>query len=187
MAVWKLCLVVLTAALLAGCASRPQYGVTELQAAHSGPYRLDAGDQLRVTVFGQTDLSRVYPVDVGGNITMPLIGAVPARGRTTDMLAADISARLAANYLRHPDVTVEVQAYRPFFVLGEVQRAGQFPYVSGMTVQTAIAIAGGYTYRADREGVTITRQGHGKLIRGYAPNDVPVMPGDTIYVDERLF
>lgn len=184
---WKFWLLAAMALVLAGCANKPKHSVAELQAAYSGPYRLDSGDQVRVSVFGQPDLTRIYPIDVGGNITMPLIGTVPARNRTPNHLASDIKFRLSQNYLRKPDVSVEVQTYRPFFVLGEVQRAGQFPYVSGMTVQTAIAIAGGYTYRADRDGVTLTRQGDNKLIRGYAPNDVPIMPGDTIYVDERLF
>ncbi|VAW19068.1 Capsule polysaccharide export protein [hydrothermal vent metagenome] len=182
-----MCLVVAVAATIAGCAQQPKRHLADIPAAYTGPYRLDSGDQVRVTVFGQADLTRVYPVDVSGNITMPLIGAVPARGRTPVALSAGIAGRLAKNYVRNPDVSVEVQTYRPFFVLGEVQRAGQFPYVSGMTVQTAIAIAGGYTYRADQRGVTITRQGQNKPIRGYAPNDVAIMPGDTIYVDERYF
>ena len=184
---WKISLVLLLAVVVSGCANRPRHNLADIPAAYSGPYRLDSGDQVRVTVFGQTDLTRVYPIDVSGNITMPLIGSVQARGGTPSQLSAAIAGRLAQNYVRNPDVSVEVQTYRPFFVLGEVQRAGQFPYVSGMTVQTAIAIAGGYTYRANQEGVTITRQGRTELIRGLAPNDAPVMPGDTIYVDERLF
>lgn len=175
------------AVALGGCANKPNHRSAELQAAYAGPYSLDSGDQVRVTVFGQTDLTRVYPVDVGGNITMPLIGTVAARGLTPKSLAANVAGKLAREHLRNPDVSVEVQTYRPFFVLGEVKRAGQFPYVSGMTVQTAIAIAGGYTYRANQEGVTITRQRRDKLIRGFASNDVPIMPGDTINVDERAF
>lgn len=187
MAVWKYVLVILIATVLSGCARQPTANLADITTAYSGPYRLDSGDQIRVTVFGQADLSRVYPIDVSGNITMPLIGSVPARGRTPVALSAGISGRLARNYVRNPDVSVEVQIYRPFFVLGEVQRAGQFPYVSGMTVQTAIAIAGGYTYRADQRGVVITRRGQDTPIRGYAANDELVMPGDTIYVDERYF
>lgn len=173
--------------LLAGCASRPPDLVEEFQAAQAGPYRLDSGDQVRVTVFGQEDLSRVYPVNATGSITMPLIGAVPARGRTPDELGAEIAARLGRNFLRNPDVSAEVETHRPFFILGEVQRAGQYPFVSGMTAQTAIAIAGGYTYRADRRGVVLTRRSGDRLVRGGAPNEVPIMPGDTIHVDERLF
>jgi len=187
MAVVKFLVVILLVSALTACAKQPAPRLADISTAYSGPYRLDSGDQVRVTVFGQIDLSRIYPVDVSGNITMPLIGSVPARGRTPVALSAGISSRLARNYVRNPDVSVEVQTYRPFFVLGEVQRAGQFPYVSGMTVQTAIAIAGGYTYRADQRGVIITRQGQEKPIRGYASNDGPVMPGDTIYVEERFF
>jgi len=187
MTAWKVLVAILLASVLTACAKQPQPQLADISTAYTGPYRLDSGDQVRVTVFGQADLSRIYPIDVSGNITMPLIGSVPARGRTPVALSAGISGRLAKNYVRNPDVSVEVQTYRPFFVLGEVQRAGQFPYVSGMTVQTAIAIAGGYTYRADRRGVIITRAGQDKPIRGYASNDGPVMPGDTIYVEERYF
>lgn len=183
----RLIAVLALAVFVTGCANRPQHRTEELQAALTGPYLLDSGDQVRVTVFGQEDLTRVYPVDVGGGITMPLIGPVPARGKTPDALAGDIGARLARNFIRNPDVSVEVQTYRPFFVLGEVQRAGQYPYVSGMTAQTAIAIAGGHTYRADQRGVTITRQFGDRLIRGYAPLETPILPGDTIDVDERFF
>ncbi len=102
-----------------------------------GPYTLGSGDKLRVVVFGQDGLSNSYTVDPSGSITMPLIGAVPARGSTTAALAQSISARLRQGFIREPHVAVEVEAYRPFFILGEVTLPGQYPYVANMTVETA--------------------------------------------------
>jgi len=173
----------------AGCA-RPGPGPAGPQAvaaAFSAPYQLDSGDQVRVTVFGQSDLSRVYPIDAAGTVSMPLIGAVRARGRTPGQLETTIATALAARYLRNPDVSVEVQSYRPFFILGEVQRAGQYPYVAEMTVSNAVAIAGGYTYRADQGPVTVTRKIAGVLYKGLATPDQAIMPGDTVTVHERFF
>lgn len=151
------------------------------------PYVLDSGDRLRVGVFGQENLSRDYAVDGGGYISMPLIGAVQARGITTFDLERRIAAKLKAKYVKDPKVTVEVQTYRPFFVLGEVRRPGQFPYVNGMTVQTAIAIAGGYTDRARKRSVQMTRRIHGTAVERSVPPTYPVRPGDTINVRERFF
>jgi len=106
------------------------------------PYTLDAGDKLRVVVFGQAGISNSYLVDAGGNVSMPLIGVVPARGLTTQQLSQRIAARLKQGYVREPHVSVEVEAYRPFFILGEVTNPGQYPYVANMTAETAVAIAG---------------------------------------------
>ncbi len=135
--------------LLTGCATDPQ--VTN--AVHSelvSPYRLDSGDRLRVIVFGQNELTNSYVVDQAGMISIPLIGTLTARGRTTKEIQADIAGHLRNGYLRNPDVSVEVDRYRPFFVMGEVGVAGQYPFVPGMTVQQAIAVAGGFTARADK-------------------------------------
>ena len=103
---------------------------------HDAAYHLDAGDRLRVVVYGQEGLTNTYAIDAGGAITMPLIGAVPARGRTTAGLAADIPARLRRGFIREPSVAVEVESYRPFFILGEVAAPGQYPYVPNMTVES---------------------------------------------------
>ena len=119
-------------------------------------YRLDAGDKLRVVVYGQEGLTNTYAIDAGGSITMPLIGPVPARGRTPASLAAEISAKLRNGYIREPSVAVEIEAYRPFFILGEVAAPGQYPYVPNMTVESAVAIAGGFSPRARRDAVTLT-------------------------------
>lgn len=151
-----------------------------------GPYLLDSGDKLRIFVYGQPNLSRIYTVDHGGMITVPLIGAVKARGLSTFDLEAVVRSRLGAEYVRNPQVTVDINQNRPFFILGEVRNAGQFPYVSGMTIETAIAIAGGYTERASDRGFRITRRINGFVEQIEAPSDYVVKPGDTIYVYERF-
>ena len=152
-----------------------------------GPYRLDTGDELRVVVFEQADLTNIYEVDQSGQISLPLIGDVPARGATTDEIAARITGKLAASYLRNPDVTVEVATYRPFFALGEVGNPGQYTYVPGMTAETAIAAAGGYTDRANKRVVRISRILNGTLYEGRIAVTEAIRPGDTIYVSEALF
>lgn len=152
-----------------------------------GPYRLDSGDKLRVVVFGQEGLTNSYAVDANGSITLPLIGGVPARGATTAELAGAIGARLRQGFIREPHVAVEIEAYRPFFILGEVMYPGQYPYVAHMTVETAVAIAGGFSPRAYRSQVKITRNIDGMQTRGPAPLATPVQPGDTINVAERWF
>src|SRR5258708_5784092 len=103
-------------------------------------YHLDAGDKLRVVVYGQEGLTNTYAIDAGGSITMPLIGSVPARGRTTAGLASEISVKLRNGFIREPSVAVEIESYRPFFILGEVAAPGQYPYVPNMTVENAAAI-----------------------------------------------
>jgi polysaccharide export outer membrane protein len=157
------------------------------RAAPQSAYTLDSGDKLRVVVFGQDGLTNSYSVDAGGSITMPLIGAVKARGLTTSELSAAITARLRQGYIRDPAVAVEVESYRPFFILGEVTYPGQYPYVANMTVETAVAIAGGYSPRAFRQQVELTRTVRGQMIRSTVPVTTPVQPGDTISVSERWF
>jgi polysaccharide export outer membrane protein len=151
------------------------------------PYKLDAGDKLRVVVFGQEGISNSYAVDAAGNITMPLINSVSARGLTTQQLSAAIAAKLKQGYIREPHVAVEIETYRPFFILGEVTFPGQYPYVANMTVETAVAIAGGFSARAKRDQVNISRPYGGQIARGTAPLATPVRPGDTITVAERWF
>ena len=172
---------------LSACAAHLPRAAYPVEASYNQPYYLDSGDQLRITVYGQEDLSRTYPVGADGSIAIPLIGTVEARGRTTDQLENTIVTALAAGYLRDPDVSIEVQAYRPFFILGEVKTPGQYPYVSGMTVEEAVAIAGGYTYRAYRSRVEISRRLPDGLMVGQAPAEMAILPGDTITVHERIF
>jgi polysaccharide biosynthesis/export protein len=158
-----------------------------MPARYDASYHLDAGDKLRVVVYGQEGLTNTYAIDAGGAITMPLIGAVPARGRTTAGLASEIAGRLRNGYIREPSVAVEIEAYRPFFILGEVAAPGQYPYVPNMTVESAVAIAGGFSPRAKRDVVTVTRSDAGGSMRGVVPLGTPVGPGDTVYVGERWF
>lgn len=151
------------------------------------PYILDTGDKLRVFVYGQPSLSRLYTVDQVGDIAVPLIGAVRARGRTTTDLEHAIAERLARDYVRDPHVTVDVAQNRPFFILGEVRLPGQYPFVSGMTIETAVAIAGGYTERASERRFRITRRLNGGLVDQIeAPAGYTLLPGDTVYVFERF-
>lgn len=171
--------------LLAGCANAPQVP-NAIHAELVEPYRLDSGDQVRVIVFGQPDLTNTYVVDQAGTLAMPLIGTIPARGHSTDDLQRAIAMRLHNGFLRHPDVAVEVDRYRPFFVLGEVGTAGQFAFVPGMTVQQAIAVAGGFSARADMTSVQVTRSYGGHVGTDRLKLSDPVMPGDTIFVRERL-
>ncbi len=151
------------------------------------PYRLDAGDRLRIVVYGQEGLTNTYTVDAGGSITMPLIGAVPARGRTPAQLAAAVTARLKNGYLREPYVAAEVETYRPFFILGEVTAPGQYPYVPNMTIESAVAIAGGFTPRAQRSSIKLTRMGEAGTVQAVVPPGTLLKPGDTVVVAERWF
>lgn len=161
--------------------------MSETVVEHDGPYRLDSGDRLRVFVYGQPSLSRLYIVDPDGRISVPLIGNISARGKTTNELQGIIRSRLGSEYVKDPQVTVDIQQNRPFFILGEVKNAGQYPYVSGMTVQTAVAIGGGYTERASERSFRITRRVDGVVQEIEAPGDLLLRPGDTVYVFERYF
>ena len=154
---------------------------------HDAPYQLDAGDRLRVQVFGQEGLTNSYIVDAAGNISMTLIGSVPVRGLTTAQVARAITDRLRAGFIRNPHVSVEVEVYRPFFILGEVNAPGQYPYVPNMTVEAAVAIAGGFAPRANKRDIVLARNFNGEVIRQPVPLDFPLRPGDTITVCERWF
>jgi polysaccharide biosynthesis/export protein len=179
----------LAAALpLAACGHHRPLAHSELFAASlHEPYTLANGDRLRVLVFGQESLSNSYTVDGAGQISMPLIGPVGAFGQTTRSLESAIAAKLRAGFLREPKVSVEVELYRPFFILGEVTTSGQYPFVNGMSVQTAVAIAGGFQPRADKHLADITRSINGEVVTGRVPLDTPVRPGDTITIRERFF
>jgi len=155
--------------------------------AYDVAYKLDAGDKLRVVVYGQEGLTNSYAIDAGGSITMPLIGSVPARGRTPAGLAAEISAKLRNGYIRDPSVAVEIETYRPFFILGEVAAPGQYPYVPNMSVESAVAIAGGFSPRALRDRVTLTRNNSSGPSCAVVPLGTSLSPGDTVLVGERWF
>ncbi len=150
-------------------------------------YALDTGDRLRVIVYSQRTLTRSYTVDDSGHISVPLVGQVKARGASTKQVEQRIAAFLRRKYLRDPKVSVEVSTYRPFFVLGQVQTAGQFPYVVGMTAEMAAAIAGGFTARADERKLRVSRVHKGRRYTLLVSKNFPIFPGDTVYVRERFF
>jgi polysaccharide export outer membrane protein len=163
------------------------YATAPMPVAYDVAYRLDAGDKLRVVVYGQEGLTNSYAIDAGGAITMPLIGSVPARGRTPAELASAITARLRSGYIRDPSVAVEIESYRPFFILGEVAAPGQYPYVPNMSVESAVAIAGGFSPRARRDRVILTHTDASGSSRYVVPLGTPLGPGDTVFVGERWF
>ena len=163
------------------------YAAAPVPVAHDAGYRLDAGDKLRVVVYGQEGLTNTYAIDAGGSITMPLIGSVPARGRSPATLAAEITAKLRNGFIREPSVAVEIDSYRPFFILGEVAAPGQYPYVPNMSVESAVAIAGGFTPRAKRDRVTLTHTDGAGASRVVVPLGTALGPGDTVLVGERWF
>jgi polysaccharide biosynthesis/export protein len=170
---------------LAACAP-PPVGVMAAPLAEA-PYTLGPGDRLRITVFEQPNLSGSYNVDAAGTITLPLVGSVPAQGRTPQSLKGALEARLRDKFLRDPNVSVEIEAYRPFFIFGEVAQAGQYQYVAGMTVEQAIAIAGGYSPRGRRGLVELARRDGESVVRVEVPLTTVVKPGDTIFIKERWF
>lgn len=165
----------------------PDDGVAASSDSAQTTYKLDSGDKLRVFVYAQPSLSRIYTVDNEGFISVPLIGNVQARAVSTRGLEASIKARLGAEFVRDPNVTVDIQQYRPFFILGEIRTPGQYPYVSGLTVDAAVAIAGGYSDRANERKVQITRRIRNGVEKMEATGDAEVRPGDTISVKERWF
>jgi polysaccharide biosynthesis/export protein len=190
----------MTVLALSGCMRHPAPAAMHAHAAvpvvyaaapppvmHDPSYRLDAGDRLRIVVYGQEGLTNTYLVDAGGSITMPLIGAVAARGRTPADLAAAIAARLRNGYIRQPYVAAEVESYRPFFILGEVAAPGQYPFVPNMTVESAVAIAGGFSPRAKRDRVTVTHTDARGTVRLVVPTATLLSPGDTVLIGERWF
>ena len=150
-------------------------------------YRLGTGDQLRVTVFGHEDLSGEFEVSSTGSITLPLIGDIFALELTLQAVKQAIIDRLEPDYLKKPQVSVEVLNYRPFYIIGEVKNPGSYPYVGGMRVINAIAMAGGFTYRAREKKLMITRAKGGSGEPEPAHQDTLVLPGDVVDVPERFF
>jgi protein involved in polysaccharide export with SLBB domain len=153
----------------------------------TGAYKLDTGDKVRVTVYGEDDLSGEFDVDGSGNVRLPLIGQVHAAGLTLHDFEKAVEANLSDGYLVNPKVSAAVTNYRPFTILGEVNRPGEYPYENGMTVLNAVALGGGYTYRANKDEVYIRRKGTPTEVQVPADDTTAVYPGDTVRVDERIF
>ena len=150
-------------------------------------YVLGTGDRVRLTVFGEPDLSGEFEVDATGKVSLPLIGDLKVGGLQMREAEKSVADRLAQGYLANPRVNIEVMNYRPFYIIGEVNQPGSYPYVNGMNVLTAVAVAGGYTYRARDDRVILTRANDPQRRKYRAAPDTPVLPGDLIEVPERLF
>ena len=169
--------------LVTACAEEQQ----PAPAPVSETYTLGTGDQLRVIVFGETDLSGQFTVDDGGHVRLPLIGQVDAAGRTLYQFEGDVAAKLSQGYLKNPRVSVDIPTSRPFFIIGEVNKPGEYPYVNGMNVLNAVALAGGFTYRAREGEVYIKHAGSNEEEEVDVEAGGKVQPGDIIRVKERFF
>jgi polysaccharide biosynthesis/export protein len=195
----SICLIILLATAHPTFATEPEFsaqsrGTRQTQTATaaepnepSSSYVLGPSDRVRLKVYGEQDITGEYEVDTNGYISVPLAGRVKAAGLTTRQLEKAVAAALSKGLLRDPRVNAEVATYRPFFILGEVKKAGEYPYKAGLTVLDAVASAGGYTYRANESKVVIRRAGSNveETIALDAP--VPVFPGDNIRIPERYF
>ena len=177
--------------VLAACDSDPTPIVPTAAAGGGSPgdsNKLGPNDRLRVTVFGQPTLTGEYTLDGNGVLAFPLIGNVPANGVTTNQLQQAIAAKLEPDYLVNPNVSAEIVSRRPFYVIGEVQKPGNYPYVSDITAVNAIAMAGGFTRRARKNDFYIRRlDKDGKMVRIEANAGTVLQAGDTLEVRERLF
>jgi len=167
----------------------PPFGSQGVASAyeHGAGYRIGAGDRLTIRVAGQPDLTGEYIVDGSGLISFPLVKSVKVGGLTAPQIRSLIATRLQQGFLRNPSVSVQTANLRPFFILGEVGRAGSFPYQNGMTVQNAIAIAGGYTPRANQRDVMLTRKDANGTQTVKVPVTTQIYPGDIVFVRERWF
>jgi polysaccharide export outer membrane protein len=163
-------------------------GLTMQSMGNPPAYKLDAGDRVAINVFGEDNLSGEYEVDQSGIVSLPLAGRVKVADLTTQQAEGVIAKRLSQGFVSNPNVTVSVVRYRPFYVLGEVARPGGYPFYSGASVLSAVAIAGGYTYRADKMGVKLLRPGGETTAK---PREITpgtyIEPGDIIIVPERWF
>lgn len=150
-------------------------------------YVLGTGDRIKLVVFGEADLSGEYEVGSTGVVALPLIGDIRAAGKPLRSFEQAVRSKLSEGYLKDPRVSAQVINYRPFFILGEVSKPGSYPYVNGMTVINAVALAGGYTYRADKSGVTISHASDPEKKDVPVSEESTVMPGDILRVPERFF
>lgn len=171
----------------AGCTSTLSE-LPPIASAEDATYRLGPGDEIKVSVFGFDQMANVYTVSDAGTISLPLLRTIEVTDHSAPELEGKLAALLREQELApNANVSVQVQKYRPFYILGEVRRAGQYAYVPGMTLTVAVAIAGGYTFRANTKAATITRATRGSRRKGKAGPDTLVLPGDTIEVPEAWF
>jgi protein involved in polysaccharide export with SLBB domain len=188
-AVLAFCILLAVGVLVCGCTagSLSQAEQQSLAEAAAAPTKLQPGDKIRITVFGEDKLSGDYQLDQSGQISLPLAGTIAALGLTQTQLEEALARKFRSEYLKNPKVTVTITTLRPFYIVGEVEKPGEYPYKSGLNVLTALATAGGPTYRASRTTVQIQR--HGEVgMRDYPISvTVPVLPGDVVRVPERYF
>jgi protein involved in polysaccharide export with SLBB domain len=150
-------------------------------------YRLGIDDRVTVIVYGEDSLSKEYPVGPNGKISLPLIGDVEAAGRTVGDVAADVQHKLADGFIKSPNVSIAITNFRPFYIMGEVSKPGQYPYRNGLTIPAAVATAEGFTYRAQKRYVYIKHEGETQEAKVELTPDLAVRPGDTIRIAERYF
>lgn len=188
----RLAIAALLSATLAGACvnpiamSGPQFATRAGKVPLQRIYRLGVGDKLKVTVFGEENLSGPLEVNGVGQVSMPLIGEMPAKGLALHEFRDAIARRLADGYLKNPKVSVEMTNYRPIYVHGEVKNGGEFQYKNGLLLRDVVAMAGGYTYRADQSYLYIGREGEPDAAVKM-PADIPVLPGDNVKIPERFF
>ena len=177
------------ALLVSGCAggSLSEAEQQSLAAAATAPAKLQPGDKININVFGEDKLSGEYQIDQGGQISLPLAGTIEAQGLTQTELEQALAKKFRSQYLKNPKVTVTIATLRPYYVMGEVEKPGEFAYKSGLNVLTAMAIAGGPTYRASRSTVQIQRRGETSMRDYPISASVPILPGDVMRVPERYF
>jgi protein involved in polysaccharide export with SLBB domain len=175
-------------AIIAACSTGPAMaGPQGAQGSAIDSYRLGSGDEIKVTVFGEADLSGPFVVDGQGAITMSLIGPVQVKGLTLEEAGKRIETRLKDGWIRDPKVAAEMTKGRPYYILGEVNKAGEYPYTSGLTVMNAIAAAGDFTYRADKRKIMVTSADAAVEREVILTPTTPVKPGDRIRIRERFF
>lgn len=183
--------VLIAAAIASGCGmpqmmSGPQFVSREGKKPLQRVYRLGIGDKLKLTVFGEENLSGQFEVNALGQVSLPLIGESPAKGLAIHEFRDQVARRLSDGYLKNPKVTVEMLNYRPIYVQGEVKNGGEFQYKNGLSLRDVVAMAGGYTYRANQTYLYIGREGEPD-VAVQTPAEVPVLPGDNIRIPERFF
>jgi polysaccharide biosynthesis/export protein len=179
--------------LVVGCGGAGNLGpVSESEqkaiadAATASP-RLQAGEKIRITVYGETSLSGDYQIDPSGFVSLPLAGTVHAAGLTQAELEQALAKKFKTEYLKNPKVTVTISEFKPFYILGEIEKPGAYPYTSGLNVLSAIAIAGGTTYRASKSTILIQHPGESGLREYPVTASIPILPGDIIRIPQRYF
>ena len=170
--------------VLAACAGTPQKAATQINASN---YTLGAGDKIRLIVYGNEELSGEFTVDSSGHVSLPLVKDMNVKGLTSQQLELQVTNALKPKYLKDPKVSVEILNYRDIYVLGEVRVPGKYPYISNMTYLQAVAIAGGYTYRAEESNAEITRPENGRIVTFLIDGNSVIKPGDTIVIKRRWF